>query len=93
MLPGPTGLLPVLEVGQLPGDAHPFDFRATRVAQAILRHSDIRTTMQVYTDLEPIDMAQAVESLPLGGSVGKTEVGREQTPPETPALQVAGRSA
>ena len=35
-----------------------------RVAQAILRHADIKTTMRTYTHLELIDRVGAVEALP-----------------------------
>ena len=37
---------------------------APRTAQELLRHSDIRLTMQTYTHLELLDTAHAVESLP-----------------------------
>jgi integrase len=35
-----------------------------RVAQKILRHSDINLTMRVYTDVHPHDEAEAVEAMP-----------------------------
>jgi len=37
---------------------------APRTAQAVMRHSDIRLTMGVYTDPKLLDVAGAVESLP-----------------------------
>jgi integrase len=37
---------------------------APRTAQALMRHSDIRLTMGVYTDPKLLDTAAAVESLP-----------------------------
>lgn len=37
---------------------------APRVAQAILRHADITTTMRTYTHVEIVDRARAVEALP-----------------------------
>lgn len=43
---------------------------APRVAQQVMRHSDLRLTMQVYTDPQLLDLAGAVEQLPdipLGG--------------------------
>ena len=39
-----------------------------RMAQELMRHSDIRLTMNVYTHLKLIDTAGAVESLPSIGS-------------------------
>ena len=35
-----------------------------KTAQELMRHSDIRLTMQTYTHLELMDTANAVESLP-----------------------------
>ena len=35
-----------------------------RVAQQILRHSDIKLTMQVYTDVQKTDEIHAVQALP-----------------------------
>ncbi len=37
---------------------------APRIAQELLRHSDIRLTMNTYTHLQLVDTASAVESLP-----------------------------
>ncbi len=36
-----------------------------KIAQELLRHSDIRLTMQTYTHLELLDTTRAVESLPM----------------------------
>ena len=41
-----------------------------RMAQELMRHSDIRLTMNVYTHLQLIDTAGAVESLP---SIGRAQ--------------------
>ena len=38
---------------------------APRVAQAAMRHSDIKLTMNTYTDSRLLDTAEAVESLPI----------------------------
>ena len=35
-----------------------------RVAQRIMRHSDIKLTMQVYTDVQQLDEAEAIAALP-----------------------------
>jgi len=40
-----------------------------RMAQELMRHSDIRLTMNVYTHLQLIDTAGAVESLPSIGGI------------------------
>lgn len=37
---------------------------APRVAQAAMRHSDLKLTMNTYTDARLVDTASAVESLP-----------------------------
>jgi site-specific recombinase XerD len=39
-----------------------------RTAQAALRHSDIRLTMQIYTDPALLDVAGALERLPMPGT-------------------------
>jgi len=38
-----------------------------RMAQELMRHSDIRLTMNVYTHLQLVDTAGAVETLPTIG--------------------------
>ena len=40
-----------------------------RMAQELMRHSDIRLTMNVYTHLQLVDTAGAVEALPSIGAV------------------------
>jgi integrase len=46
-----------------------------RVAQQLMRHSDIRLTMQVYTDPKLFDLQGAVESIPsVASSVAQTDV-------------------
>ncbi|GMW00516.1 MAG: hypothetical protein AMXMBFR84_16530 [Candidatus Hydrogenedentota bacterium] len=48
---------------------------APRTAQALARHSDIRLTMQTYTDPQALDMRGAVESLPwIGGEAQGQDV-------------------
>ena len=37
---------------------------APRTAQAAMRHSDIKLTMQVYTDVQQLDESEALASLP-----------------------------
>jgi integrase len=37
---------------------------APRVVQEAMRHSDIRLTMQTYTDAAQLDVAKALEGLP-----------------------------
>src|SRR5690349_7703559 len=41
---------------------------APRVAMSLMRHTDIRLAMNVYTDPKVFDMAGAVESLPSIGT-------------------------
>jgi integrase len=37
---------------------------ASRVALALMRHTDMRLTMNIYTDRRIFDLASAVEKLP-----------------------------
>ncbi len=48
-----------------------------RTAQAAMRHSDIRLTMQTYTDPKLLDVRGAVESLPDLPLTGGRTTGRE----------------
>lgn len=45
---------------------------APRTAQAVLRHSDIRLTMQTYTDPRLLDLGAALDALPALPAVGPT---------------------
>jgi len=52
---------------------------APRVAMEILRHSDIRLTMNHYTDASRLPLAEAIQKLPSFGSTDNT-----QRHPQTP---------
>ncbi len=49
---------------------------AARVAQAAMRHSDLKLTMGVYTDPRLLDVAGAVEALPALGAAAEAVEGR-----------------
>ena len=65
---------------------------APRVAQALLRHSDIRLTMNTYQDLAALDVRGALDRLPdmrLDGeeqAVAEAVQGAEISPPISPLL-------
>ncbi len=47
-----------------------------RMAQALMRHSDINLTMSTYTDPQLFDLKQAVESLPSFGTTDDADTAR-----------------
>lgn len=58
-----------------------------RVAQEFMRHSDIKLTMQVYTDPRLLDEAEALKALPTLPSLSPSA---EQGPYEAPPLHAPG---
>jgi len=52
---------------------------APRMAQELMRQSDIRLTMNTYTHLQLVDTAGAVEALPTIGAVQRETVQRLAT--------------
>ncbi len=55
-----------------------------RVAQQAMRHSDIKLTMQTYTDANQLDVASAIEKLPSFSDPNAT-------PNPTPATGFSGQ--
>ena len=52
---------------------------APRVAMQLLRHSDIRLTMNHYTDASQLPVAEAIGKLPCFGSAGSADTGHGNT--------------
>ena len=65
---------------------------APRVAMALMRHSDIRLTMNVYTDPRIFDLAGAVEKLPtLPAHIPQKQTAKA-TGTDGPTSTIVGRS-